>query len=489
LNDMPGLRTEPAGTEIRREPREPRHTVHKTHSHLWNTLFPSRSALLIAIFTCIVAPVSLVALHIHENPTFSPTDEAEHWDYLKTLAEGKIPRLGQRLQPSTIRALECRLTGLHGFVLPPCGSLPSPKVYPGGGYEYEAQQPPGYYALTIPIRWIGIDVLGFDDLTASRIGGIVWLVAGLLLFWAAGRLLRLGPATVGLGALLIASAPAIVYQSSYVSNDASSVTAGAVALFLSALALRRPGRWMVPVMFVGGIFIVALKVSDALAIIVVSVLFGVLAYSMRSGLRASRQGGSQCLRWWWPRGGAILFGGAFGALTWTVIERRLALINARTLPSFSGLRKVPIGTTTILREALLMLQPLTGSYDPFRTTNSATPPMSSVSVDLQMIVATALQYLLLAGGLAGLFVIRRQWSHWVGLVTLPALYFGGVAVGIAIFITYDADPSISGRYALSLAPFLVLALIASIRGRWVERGLWIFALSSFGLGFFFLLSG
>ncbi|HXW33851.1 MAG TPA: hypothetical protein VEJ87_04675, partial [Acidimicrobiales bacterium] len=166
-----------------------------------------------------------------------------------------------------------------------------------------------------------------------------------------------------------------------------------------------------------------------------------------------------------------------------------AFVNPRTLPTFNVLRRTPIGTTTIPREALLMLQPLTGSYDPFRTSHVISAPMSAVSVDLQTIVATTLQYLLIAGGLAGLFVARRQWSHWLGLVTLPTLYVGGVLVGIAIFATYNADPSVSGRYGLSLAPFLVLALVASVRGRWVLRFLWAFALASFGLGFFFLLSG
>ena len=37
--------------------------------------FPSKSALLLALFTCVIVPASLVGLHIHENPKLSPIDE------------------------------------------------------------------------------------------------------------------------------------------------------------------------------------------------------------------------------------------------------------------------------------------------------------------------------------------------------------------------------------------------------------------------------
>ncbi|HXW35411.1 MAG TPA: hypothetical protein VEJ87_12605, partial [Acidimicrobiales bacterium] len=63
-----------------------------------------------------------------------------------------------------------------------------------------------------------------------------------------------------------------------------------------------------------------------------------------------------------------------------------------------------------------------------------------------------------------------------------------VLLGVAIYFEYGVDPGISGRYGLALAPFLVLALVASIRGRWIARGLWLFAVASFGLDVFFMLA-
>jgi hypothetical protein len=106
--------------------------------------FPSKPALLIALFTCVIVPASLVGIHIHENPKLSPIDEGAHLDYVTRIEHGSMPRLGQRLQPSTLRVTACA-----GFVLkvklPACDARKlTPQEFPGGGYQYEAQQPPTY---------------------------------------------------------------------------------------------------------------------------------------------------------------------------------------------------------------------------------------------------------------------------------------------------------------------------------------------------------
>ena len=103
------------------------------------------------LLVCLVAPAALIVAHIHENPEFSPIDEAAHWDYVTRIANGGFPRLGQRLQPSTLRTLACRKTALSKPVAPPCSQrILRPDQFAGGGYQYEAQQPPVYYAVTVP---------------------------------------------------------------------------------------------------------------------------------------------------------------------------------------------------------------------------------------------------------------------------------------------------------------------------------------------------
>jgi hypothetical protein len=134
------------------------------------------------------------------------------------------------------------------------------------------------------------------------------------------------------------------------------------------------------------------------------------------------------------------------------------------------------------------LNPLNGSFAPPLTNAIGTPIASITSSNFQLITGTVLQYVFLAAGLAGLFVKPRQWSHWMGLLALFFAYTCSVIVGIGLWQTYAADPGLVGRYGLSAAPLLALALVVGIRGRWVLYGLWTFALSLFGLLFFYLLS-
>ena len=453
--------------------------------------FPTLGALVLAFLVCVAAPTALVAVHIHENPMFSPIDEAAHYDYVTRIADGGFPRLGQRLQPSTLRALACTGTAFSGLHTPPCTSpVLRASQFAGGGYQYEAQQPPTYYAITVPLRWGAIHVLGLRSLSATRAVGDLWLVIGLLLLWAAGRVLGLGPKVIGLGVLLLATAPLVVYQTSIVSNDVPSVFSGCLLALLGALAWRRPGRWVAPTLFLAGLFVASIKLTDALPVAVLSALLGIAAWSRRT---AGSSGPSAARAWfkrWWPNGGLLLLGGVISVAAWIVISRKISLINPKDLPTFGVLRTHPVSLLLIAQGALTMLTPLTHSYYAFRTNNSATVSASSAqSLHLQAITATLLDYLLIAGGLAGLFVRRRSWEHWLGLLTMPALYLGGLVLGISLWITYNATPGLSGRYGLALAPFLVLALVAAVRGAWVLRGLWVFALATLGLSFFYLFSG
>lgn len=453
--------------------------------------FPGRGALLIAVLTCVVAPVLLVAVHVHENPEFSPIDEAAHYDYIVRIANGGFPRMGQSLQPSTLRALSCRKTALVGMVTPPCGQkVLKPSEFAGGGYQYEAQQPPTYYAITVPLRWLAIHVFGFSDVPGTRLTGALWLVAALLLLWAAGRLIGLRPSVLGAGALLLGAAPVALYQSATISNDVPDLFAGSLIAFLGLLSWRHPGRWVAPVLGISAFFVASLKAVDVFPVVVIASLLAIVGWQRaRSEGALSRVAAARAaLVSWLPNGGALLIGGFFSVAAWAVIQKKLALIDPRDLPTFNVLRTHPVGPLLIAQEAVGLLGPLTNSYVAFRSSNLATTVVSVRATYLEQVYSHCLTYLVLAGGLAGLFVSRRRLSHWIGLLTVPALYFGGFALGLSLWLTYNTDPGLSGRYGLSLAPLLALALIGAVRGLWVERGIWAFAIAGFGLDLWLMLA-
>jgi hypothetical protein len=442
--------------------------------------FPSVGALLLALVVCVAAPVLLISVHIHENPTFSPIDEATHYDYVNRMAEGSLPRLGQRLLPSTLHAMSC--IGQSGITYPPCPGTSNPNNYGVGAYQYEAQQPPAYYALTVPVRWVGVHVFRMATLTATRAVGALWVSLGLLILWMAGRVLEIPMRRLAPVMLLLASAPVVIYQAANVSNDAPSIFAGSLAALAAALAWRRPGRWTAPVLALVGFFVTSFKEVDIVAPVTLSALFAVMLWHRAADLKASTGSRLRLLVCgWWPNGGALLLGGVLSAASWVIIFRQLSLINPKTLPSFHALRQTRVGVSLIAREALNLWNPLNGAYAPFRTTKTGVVLGTYDSMNLESMTGTILQYLFLGAGVAGLFVRHRKWFHWLGLLSLASLFAVGLVLGIGSWRTFDIDPGLSGRYGLSGAPLLALALAAGARSRWVVAGLWVFSAVLVGL--------
>ena len=114
-------------------------------------------------------------------------------------------------------------------------------------------------------------------------------------------------------------------------------------------------------------------------------------------------------------------------------------------------------------------------------------PLSPETLDqhVQAPFYAALSFLLIGAALAGLFVAPRRWSHVLGLISLPVLYLGGIAFGAAVMITYDVDdPGLTGRYALSIAPLVMLVLADSLAGKGSQR-----AIAGFAMAFFLTMLG
>jgi hypothetical protein len=437
----------------------------------------------------VVIPVSFVAIHIHENPRLSPIDEPAQFDYVSRIAQGSVPRLGQSFLPSTLHVVSCTGYALGSAGIPPCPGTRNPRSYPGDGYQYEAQQPPTYYALTVPIRWIGIHLFGLSILTATRLAGALWLALGLLTLWMAARLLRISIRCVVPIVLLLATAPVAIYHASIVSNDAPALFAGSLMALLGTLAWQRPGPWRAPTLLASAFVVTSFKLDDILAVLVVS---GVLAAASWSAVRRKEAPIGERLRSWFLKwrgsGGMLLAGGIISALAWVIINRHLNLVDPKTLPTFADRRKGTVDLSLIANESVQMLNPLTGSYHPFHTNAVGATVASSFSLRVQTITATVAECLLLVGGLAGFFVRPRRWPQWTGILSLLILYVGGIGLGLAIWRTYDADPGVTGRYGLCVAPLLALALGATLRRQWAIYGMWIFSVVTVGATYFYLLA-
>jgi hypothetical protein len=441
------------------------------HATRWRLLFPTRRALATALFVCVVAPAVLIGLQIHDNRKLSPVDEAQHLDYVDRVADGEIPRQGQRLKQSTLRTAACRGIAIADIKVPPCGqAVLRGADFPGGGSQYEAQQPPTYYAVAVPLRWVMQNILRIrDHLDATRAVSAVWLIVGLLLLWCAGRLMDVSPAALGACLLVLVTAPSIVFYHATVSNDATAVTGAGVVAFAAASAHRRPHRATPIWLFAAGFFAAACKSTNVLPAAAVSALFAVAALHGRGREEPWTAAGRRWLR----DGGALLAGGLVATLVWVYAHGALALIDSKDEPAFAALRRIPHGFDVIVRGAATLFHPVSEEL----AVALASP--STLNRPVQDALGAALSYLLIGGALTGLFVSRRRWSHVLGLIAVPTLYLGGVALGVAIVRTYAMTPGLSGRYGMSMAPLLAVVLADSLDRGWPVKVVGLFGAVAF----------
>jgi hypothetical protein len=402
---------------------------------------------------CVILPLILVLSTIHRHPKFSPIDESAHFDYVTRVYDHGVPRFGDRLLRSSLEELSCRGTRLEGMNVPACGTSKPYNRYPGGAYQYEAQQPPLYYLVASPLSSITERVFGVSRLTAARAVGAILLTMALLLLWRVSKILLISR-VVMLGTLFaIAASPNVVYYSSIVSNDAPGLFWGAVAALLGATALKgRPAKpWLASLAAVGAALT---KASCVLP-------FGIVGLLLLG-------------RWWFGRGGsdtpgealrrdakarnfglAMVFGSVVGVFAWIIFYRLTATLDPRELPTFEILRSDAVTPWTILGQARSFFSILTDAYTPFSAWNTEAYLLAGAVVAFAVVAALS----------GGAFTKERSWWASSGPVILVGLYVGGIAIGTGIWLSYDVNPGVSARYALPMVPLVGLVASAGIQRR------------------------
>ena len=186
---------------------------------------------------CVVLPTAVVGSVIQRHSQFSPIDEQAHFDYVERLYSHGLPAVGDPLMESTLREIACRGTALPGIVTPPCTSPTfTAKDFPGEGYQYEAQQPPLYYAVTAPVAKVMEKVAGLGPVGSARMMGVFLLIAGLLLSWHVAQLMKIPRLTSLAGIAVMGLSPTVVYYSAIVNNDSAGILCGALVCLVAALA-------------------------------------------------------------------------------------------------------------------------------------------------------------------------------------------------------------------------------------------------------------
>jgi hypothetical protein len=395
---------------------------------------------LVLVFVSLVAGGFVTASHSQQ---FSLYDEWVYYDYVTKIPTQFVVREGEAIGHDALKAMSCEgdAFGPRGD---PCGSsYQHLGAYPQGGKTSADLYTPLYFAAT----WVVAKAIQFfsgaDLLIAARYAGLLWISAGVGVFAYALRRMRVGPlVTLGLGLAYIAS-PGAMYSNTYISSDAPSFLIGAVLFLLMLRFIQGHGSgwWLLPVAVVGTL----LKVSNILAAGLVLLILVIFALSrLRTPDRL-------------PRG---------------VTPRKLIVVGVVTAVSGLVAEVIWLGIRSLIKVGPQPSQGINGVLDT-RTVGNLIQvffpgPLGATSSPLS---TPAFLYMplgwLAVAGVVGLLFMTKQWgflrSFGVSVAVASTLFAPTLLIGM--YLALGTVPPVSGRYAISLVPFVLATIPFILKNR------------------------
>lgn len=406
---------------------------------------------IVPVLLLVLMPMALVTTHVLTFAKVSPIDEMVHIDYLLRSPMDLPVRTGELLREPALREVACR--GIDSGFEPP--SCTDPVLRPQDfeiPYNTASVHPPTYYVLTaLPARVLAA-TSGVDSVvTAARLLGGLWLVAGLLVTYAVGRGRGLGRwPLVGL-LLAVSAVPGVHYYASIVNPDAMSVLVGAVVLLLFDRWSRAPhgrGWWLLAL---AAAVAAMVKVQNILLIGTLALALVVLGVGGRSWRER-------------PRPAADQGGGRFGYLkvpvlvsaaavslvaVWTVLVGALTVFDPGPLPVDFSVPAYP--WERVPTEVGAFLPPLAG-----------TRPL--VTLGTGMLLPTYLATLVLGAGVIGSVMFRAgRLTRALGTALLAMGLLGPSLLSGATYLLTGGYFPTPSRYGLALLPAMVLVTAAMLR--------------------------
>ena len=410
----------------------------------------------VVLLVAVVVPAVLVSVTVVRHPAFSRLDEYAHSDYLRRIEQGEVPRVGEKMLEETVEDVQCRT--VQGNRNAPCGlDHYSTELLGANGYQYEAQQPPLYYALSALLRQPARIGPADDFVATARLTGVVWLSAGLLVFFLACRRLGCGWWAAVVVTLLLGIGPGVLYQSATINNDAAGILTGSLALLMFALLRERVTAGALALWSGVAVALVLVKPTGVIA---VAAACGGL---MMDALADRRLSWGSAVRYAAPLAAGVVTYGA-----WSAVRDARAIVDydvvLEALLSFKMVDHLPLADVGGAYTRLL------GAYAP-----GALP----ISPDYVVAPGAVLMTIIAASAVASLWSVRGgEPAQRLAGVALVALIVGGPAFTLLFYFDYSVEGGPTSRYGLSLLPLLFAGAAAVFRTR---RGLLVLAVCGLAL--------
>ena len=397
----------------------------------------------------LVMSLTVTSIHMVEYRTFSPIDELRHLDYAIRVSYGELPKLGDKLTQEAMKEEACRGIDLTGWADPPCDTPRfRPVDFRDNGWQTASPHPPTYYA----VAGVTARVLRKVGITGSLVDGArlisgLFLAAGLMMTFFAGRLFGIRSAPLLAALTLVPIIQSVLHSSSIVTPDSMSILAG--SSLLAALVGWQQKKLSLPWLCVVSAFVGFTKITNVLVTTVVGL--ALVFWSLNRSDEPSQRKSNLLA------GVAVPVASYLSAFLWLTFDRLRATIDPSIVPQNIQLRYEGIPPLSHLLQPSVLLNwlPPIESYDPLRFTN------------LEVLSFRGLTINLLLGGLliaALRFHQENRLSVLAGFTAVVAI-FGSPMFVAATAATSSVLVNPAGRYGLSLLPVFVLALSGSVRGR------------------------
>jgi hypothetical protein len=410
---------------------------------------PSRTEIL-ALAALLVLVLAVISLHVHAYQRLSPIDELHHVDYLIKSADGQLLRRGDVIGPETRKEGACRGVDAPGY----SADCNDEGWLAGREFNTEEIQPPAYYFLTAWTARLLRPFLGTSSLVAAgRMVGALWLGAGVVAVWVALRML--GASILvrwAVGALLVTT-PVVLHASTTVTNDATSLVAGA-AMLLAVLAWERhrAPAWLVILATVVG---VSLRLTNFVGAGMV-ILYLVLRALQRDDDAEASPGRSS--RSHLGMAAAVASAVVVTGLAWVSLNSAVARVGPLANPNTFNQQAESISLDTVLSNSGAAVPPTRDPYlvpflqnEKFRTMVRATD---------WLLVGAAI-------GLAAL-ASRRSSGEALGAAAIVCAVATGPVLTVSNFIFQHAYYPIPPRYGLSVIPAFAVGLGLTAQKSWTR---------------------
>jgi hypothetical protein len=398
-----------------------------------------------------VALVSCTTITLNHSPQLSQYDEWVYYDAVTKVPTQGIVREGEHIGQAALAQMACYGDpyGARGAKCTgPNGNYSDYANFPLGGITTADIYTPVYFdvtwAIAQPIQWL----TGLDLLTAARLTGFFWLAAGLIVFYALTRELKINKLTaLGLGLIATGTVQAM-FAYTYITTDAPCFLVGAAVLYLGIRFVRGTvsGWWLLPVASMA----VILKITNIFAVGLIAIYM--LVYAIMK----------------WKRDSSLDRAPAPPRILWTtVLYVAVAVATEIAWLMVRAALKVGPGANQDVNGPLT-IRGLATQLSTFLGFGTAATVNGAIMLPFAILTITGVfGFLLTVRGRGTMRALSI--STATAVVVFPPLLV--LAMGIALGSAFP----VSTRYSAPLMPAILIAI-----GFMVQNKFWRYALFSYG---------